>query len=95
MPDRTRTASAFSPILMALSIVLLMGLGLWAYWPGVDGPDLLDDRSSVLNIQQIDGSGERAADYILSDRSGLLGRYLPVATFVAERYFGEADLRVS
>jgi hypothetical protein len=82
-----------------LSYVVLLGvvLGLtaWVYWPGHTGPGLLDDRPSVLKIQDLKGSPELALDYILGERSGPLGRPVSMTTFVLERLYLDGSLATS
>ena len=75
----------FGAMLLALMVLLL---GLWIYWPGSAGPDLLDDRSSVMVIADLQSNPELALDYVSGDKSGLLGRSVSMASFVLEkRYF--------
>ncbi len=70
-----------------VAVVLLLVFSVWVYWPGITGPELLDDRSSVLVIKDVKDSPELALDYVFGDRSGLLGRYVSVATFVLEKMY--------
>jgi hypothetical protein len=67
--------------------MLLMLYAVWAYWPGVAGPELLDDRSSVLVIGDLKNKPELAFDYIFGDRSGVLGRPVAMASFVLEKLY--------
>ena len=46
-------------LLLALCLLLLT---TWIYWPGISGPELLDDRSSVLVIGDVKNSPELALD---------------------------------
>ena len=71
--------------LVLLSILLLVSG--WAYWPGTTGPALLDDRSSVLVIEDLKENPALAWDFVLGDRSGPLGRPVSMASFVLERLF--------
>lgn len=52
----------------------VLAIGGWIYWPGISGPELLDDRSSVLVIDDLRSRPELAFDYIFGDKSGTLGR---------------------
>ncbi|MCB1690221.1 MAG: hypothetical protein KDI33_17115 [Halioglobus sp.] len=70
-----------------LCTVILLLIGLWIYWPGIHGPELLDDRSSVLVIDDLKGRPELAFDYIFGDRSGTLGRSVSMASFVLEKMY--------
>tara|TARA_R100001509_G_scaffold145098_4_gene101619 strand:+ start:1942 stop:3840 length:1899 start_codon:yes stop_codon:yes gene_type:complete len=72
---------------MALALVLLVTF--WAYWPGVSGPALLDDFSSLEKLEALSDSSSLAMDYILGERSGPLGRGVSMATFVVDRWFGD------
>jgi hypothetical protein len=67
-----------------LLFAVIWSVTAWLYWPGVTGPELLDDRSSVLVIDGLDERPERALDYVFGDRSGALGRSVSMATFVLE-----------
>jgi len=69
---------------------LLLALTAWIYWPGIKGPQLLDDRSSVLVMDDLHSKPELSLDYVFGNRSGLLGRSVAMATFVLEkRYLDE------
>jgi hypothetical protein len=82
--------------LPALLLALLLGLfTAWIYWPGTSGPDLLDDRSSVMVIRDLADSPEYARDYIFGDRSGLLGRPVSMVTFVLERLYLDSGIASS
>ncbi|MCB1705626.1 MAG: hypothetical protein KDI17_12230 [Halioglobus sp.] len=70
-----------------LCVGLLMWVGLWLYWPGIHGPELLDDRSSVLVIEDLKARPELAFDYIFGDKSGTLGRSVSMTSFVLEKMF--------
>ena len=70
------------------AILLMLGVfAAWIYWPGITGPALRDDRSSVMVITGLKAQPELALDYISGDSSGLLGRFVSMATFVAERVY--------
>lgn len=73
--------------LPVLALMLLLAAGSWIYWPGISGPSLLDDRSSVLTIGDLQESPERALDYVFGDKSGALGRSVSMATFVLEKLY--------
>jgi hypothetical protein len=61
----------------------------------MNGPELLDDRSSVTKIDDLQESPERALDYIFGDRSGMFGRSISMSTFVFERLLSDRGLPVS
>lgn len=67
--------------------MLSLALTLWIYCPGIHGPELLDDRSSVLVIDDLQTRPELAFDYIFGDRSGALGRSVSMASFVLEKLY--------
>jgi len=67
--------------------LLLPAFAAWVYWPGIAGPELLDDRSSVMVLDELGERPELAWDYILGDRSGPLGRTVSMASFVAEKLY--------
>lgn len=71
---------------LALALLILLCTA-WIYWPGVSGPVLLDDRSSVLVIGDLKRHPERAFDYIFGDKSGYLGRSVSMTSFVLEKMY--------
>ena len=71
-------------LLLALCLLLLT---VWAYWPGISGPELLDDRSSLLVMGDIKNNPELAWDYVLGDTSGLFGRSVSMGSFVLEKLY--------
>jgi hypothetical protein len=70
-----------------LFIALLAAITAWVYWPGISGPALLDDRSSVLVIDDLKNRPELAFDYIFGDKSGTLGRSVSMTSFVLEKMY--------
>lgn len=80
---------------LLLSAVVAFALILWLYWPGQYGPALLDDRSSILVIEDLQANPQLARDYIFGDGSGLLGRWVSMATFVAEKLWLGDSLAIS
>jgi len=85
----SRGKEALYAVLLA---VVVAGVTAWIYWPGISGPELLDDRSSVLVIPDLGEHPELARDYIFGDRSGLLGRSVSMASFVLERLYLGGDI---
>lgn len=81
--------------LPAALLCTLLALAAWLFWPGTSGPPLLDDRSSVLVIEDLQEHPERAVDAIFGDRSGPLGRPVSLATFVAEKLWLGDSLTIS
>lgn len=86
------SGSAITAFMTALLLLIFAG---WLYAPGSNGPALLDDRSTVLKLDALDGDPQQARDLIFGDKSGPLGRPVAVASFVAERYFLKADIAIS
>lgn len=76
-----------SGVTALLLAMLLLPLAVWVYWPGISGPELLDDRSSVLIIDDLQERPELALDYLFGDTSGLFGRTVSMASFVLEKLY--------
>jgi tetratricopeptide (TPR) repeat protein len=74
-------------VLACVLAPLVLCCAVWLYWPGITGPVLLDDRSSVLVIGDLKNHPERALDYIFGDRSGYLGRSVSMTSFVLEKIY--------
>lgn len=71
--------------------LLMLTLALWAYWPGISGPRMLDDYSSLSRLAGLGETPELAGDYVFGDKSGPLGRPVAMASFVLEKlYFGDS-----
>lgn len=89
------------PYLLWLRFAVLLGMMLsllltaWIYYPGIYGPGLLDDFSSLLGLEQLAASPDRAWDFVTGDTSGPLGRGVAMATFIAERLLGYENLAAS
>jgi protein O-mannosyl-transferase len=82
----------FSRILTLACAVVLFAAVSWIYWPGIHGPELLDDRSSVMVIKELEKSPELAWDYVFGDRSGPMGRTVSMGTFVLEKLYFDAGI---
>ena len=82
-------------MLWSVCFVGFMALTVWVYLPGIQGPVLLDDHSSVTKIGDLTDSPELAVDYIFGDRSGVMGRSLSMATFVFERMVSDRGMPLS
>jgi protein O-mannosyl-transferase len=82
-------------IFWAAVTVGLLAISAWIYWPGSDGPALLDDYNNVLIIPDLREAPELAPDYILGNRSGPLGRPVSIATFVLENMLADGGIRLS
>lgn len=81
--SRVDTDRLFACLLAPLVLCCVV----WLYWPGITGPALLDDRSSVLVIGDLKSHPERAIDYIFGDQSGYLGRSVSMTSFVLEKIY--------
>jgi len=79
---------------ISLAALLLLTV-VWIYWPGISGPELLDDSSSVMVIGDLKEKPERAYDYVFGDKSGVLGRSVSMASFVLERLYLDEGLASS
>ncbi|HAN29681.1 MAG TPA: hypothetical protein DCP75_18530 [Haliea salexigens] len=73
---------------------VLLAATAWLYAPGIHGPALLDDRTSVT-LLETDVDSRQLVEQVLGDGSGPLGRPVTMATFVVERALLGADLRWS
>ncbi len=92
-----REAPGTMPLRLAalLSLTVILLVTGWLYFPGISGPDLLDDRSSVAVIEDLRERPEVALDYIFGDDSGPLGRPVSVASFVLERIYTDGAIATS
>ncbi|MEH6580432.1 MAG: hypothetical protein V7754_00755 [Halioglobus sp.] len=67
--------------------LLFLAVTVWVYAPGIAGPALLDDRASVMVMDELNEHPEYALDYILGDTSGPLGRPVSMVSFVLEKLY--------
>ncbi len=65
----------------------------WIYWPGLDGPPLLDDGANLRVIYSLEESPAYLADIVLGNKSGPLGRPLSMLSFGAEHIFAPNGIR--
>jgi len=75
-------------VLPACLLALILGCVLWIYYPGINGPALLDDYSSLGDLGDLTETPEQALDRVGGDKSGPLGRRVSMATFVAGEFLG-------
>ncbi|AQA19760.1 hypothetical protein BST95_17425 [Halioglobus japonicus] len=87
--------AANSRVILGLSFLLLCLFTLWIYWPGQSGPALLDDRVVLGPLSELEQSPSLAWDFVFRDTSGLLGRSVSMATFVAEKVLLGDDIAIS
>jgi len=67
--------------------LLIVCVVAWAYWPGLQGPLLLDDFSNLATLDKLDLQTAFAVDIIGGNTSGPLGRPLSMASFVLESLY--------
>jgi len=77
-------SSAKNQIFPALCLVFVLCLTAWIYWPGLDGPFLVDD---FHNLKQLNDQGgvtnlESAVAFVFGNSSGMLGRPVSMASFL-------------
>lgn len=65
----------------------------WLYWPGLHGPQLLDDGSNLRALSVLEESDSYWVDVVLGNSSGLLGRSVSMASFALERISGISSYR--
>lgn len=83
MTDRARIGGETA--LACLAAVLVLCVTCWAYWPGHEGPALLDDRTNILDVGELSVNPQFAWDYVVGNQSGPLGRPVSMASFVLEK----------
>jgi hypothetical protein len=67
--------------------LLILCVVAWAYWPGLQGPLLLDDFSNLATLDKLELQGDFAVDVVIGNASGPLGRPLSMASFVVESLY--------
>lgn len=80
-----RPPCALPGSLMLAALLLLTAT--WLYWPGTVGPDLLDDRTSVMVGGDLAANPDEVMDFIFGDKSGKLGRSVSMTTFALEKLY--------
>ncbi|MEM1114305.1 MAG: hypothetical protein AAGI11_20495 [Pseudomonadota bacterium] len=78
-----------------LAWCLLLGVVAWVYWPGLDGPPILDDASNLRVLSKIDEDPSYARDVVLGNNSGPSGRPLSMLTFAVETLYFDGGIRLS
>jgi hypothetical protein len=73
--------------------LLIVCVVAWAYWPGLQGPLLLDDFSNLASLEKLDLQRDFAVDIVGGNTSGLLGRPLSMASFVLESLYLDDGVR--
>ena len=80
--DPVFTKTHYDFLLGPLLFALLSAITLAVYWPGLDGPFLLDDRASIQNIDIQELNIAELTRVILSNGSGQTGRPVSVLSLV-------------
>ena len=62
--------------------LLLLGLALAVYWPGLSGPLVFDDHQNLAPLKEWLAGNTSALRVILDNASGLLGRQVSMASLV-------------
>jgi len=78
-------------LFLCASIVLVALTG-WLYWPGLQGPSLLDDGVNLGSLESLDDNPHYWWDVVRGNGSGLLGRGISMASFVLERNLADTSL---
>lgn len=67
-------------MLLAFVAVALVALAL--YWPGLDGPFVLDDQQNIVEVHQDEKSWAAFYYAVTHNESGMLGRIVSISSFV-------------
>ena len=59
----------------------------WAYWPGLQGPLLLDDFANLATLDKLDLQRDFSGDVVSGNTAGPLGRPIAMASFVLEALY--------
>jgi hypothetical protein len=79
-------------VLMALSWIMTLLLAAWAYWPGLQGPLILDDFENLKVLQKLDDGGRYFLDSVQANMSSPLGRPLAMISFLFEKSYFDAGI---
>ncbi len=74
-----------------LALVFLATITI--YWPGLSGPLLLDDVENIQPILEWREGLRSLESAVLDNRSGLLGRIIPMASFAFDAWLHEDRIR--
>ncbi len=75
-----------------LAWLAVLSVCTWAYWPGLSGPSMLDDYANLKTLEQLEERPDFAADVVLGNHSGPLGRPLSMLSFTVEKLFFDGGL---
>ncbi len=73
--------------------VMVALLTVWVYWPGLQGPAMLDDRANLRVLAEIDDDAAYARDIVLGNHSSTVGRPLSMLSFALEKQYLDDGLR--
>ena len=76
-------------------LVAALVLTAWIYAPGLVGGYVLDDLGSVQRLAAVREDADTFRELVTGDTSGMLGRTLPLLTFVAEQAYTSGTAEVS
>ncbi|WOJ98389.1 hypothetical protein R0137_07415 [Congregibacter brevis] len=87
--------SSKSELTSTIALLLLLGVCVWLYYPGLSGPVLLDDASNIEQSfgAEVSGFANEESyrpgfwEYVSNNNAGPLGRPVSMATFYAEYWF--------
>jgi hypothetical protein len=65
---------------------------VWVYWPGLQGPAMLDDRANLVVLAEIEDDPAYVRDIVLGNHSSMVGRPLSMLSFAVEKQFFDAGL---
>lgn len=65
----------------------------WVYWPGLDGPSLLDDGVNLRGLESLQESSDYIIDVIRGNASGPLGRPVSMLSFAVTHLTTEGTIR--
>mgnify|MGYP003132860223 CR=1 FL=1 len=77
------------------AMAAVLALTAWVYAPGLGGGYVLDDAGSVQHLAVVREDPDMFRELVSGDTSGMLGRVLPVLTFVAEQAYTAGTATVS
>ena len=78
---------------MTFLLAALLGLTALVYWPGLNGPLILDDVSNLDILRLLSEQGNLSLENILAERGGVLGgRPVSWVSFVLNWHLSAADV---
>ncbi len=67
--------------------ILILLVAAWAYWPGLNGPLILDDFENLKTLERIEQEPEFWVDIVWENTSGPSGRPLSMFGFALEKLY--------